>query len=142
MIMNRIIILCIIATLIAACSTTKKSASSTTSLNSSSSSAPVPSSDNYLFSKPANGTHAPVNADLAALQIRFKDITMDKLREGYSIYTDGACINCHEAKNVYEFEEGQWKDILDDMADKARLTESEKDAVSKYILSIKATQPK
>jgi mono/diheme cytochrome c family protein len=67
---------------------------------------------------------------------------LEKLKEGHAIYTAGACINCHGAKNIYEFPEAQWKDILDDMAQRANISVDQKDAVYKYVLAIKAAVTK
>ena len=67
---------------------------------------------------------------------------MDKLKEGHTLYTAGACINCHNAKNIYRYNEEQWKGIIDNMAIKAHINDTQKDAVYKYVLAIKATQNK
>lgn len=128
----------VVTTAIAACSTVHK--------NSSSSPAPVatapvtPSSDSYLFVKPSNGIPAPGKEELSALQLQYKDVTMEKLAAGHAIYSQGACISCHNAKNIYQYDQKEWATIIDDMAFRANLSEQEKDAVYKYVLSIKATQ--
>jgi hypothetical protein len=129
----------IAAIIIAACGTAKKK--STTA----STPAPVtviPSTDSYLFTKSHDGIYDPGNEELAAIRAQDKDITLEKLKEGYAIYTQGACTNCHGAKNIYEFGEAQWKDIVDDMASRASISDMQKDAVYKYVLAIKATQIK
>ena len=74
---------------------------------------------------------------LAASKTRFPDITADKLNQGRAIYYGGACINCHAAKNISNWEESQWVGILDNMAVQAKLTISEKDAVWKFIVAVK-----
>jgi hypothetical protein len=74
---------------------------------------------------------------LAASKTRFPDMNADKLNQGRSIYYGGACINCHAAKNIANWEESQWVGILDNMASQAKLTISEKDAVWKFILAVK-----
>jgi mono/diheme cytochrome c family protein len=88
------------------------------------------------------GMQAPGNEELVAIQAKFADVTLDKLKQGYELYTNGACINCHSANNIYNYGEAQWKDLVENMADKARISDSEKDAVYKYVLSVKATQAK
>ncbi|MCW3103858.1 MAG: hypothetical protein JWO09_2298 [Bacteroidetes bacterium] len=115
--------------------------------NTSASTAPpagvvIPESDAYLFGKPADGLRAPGDAELAAMQAQYKELTLEKLKEGHEIYTKGACVGCHGAVDVYSFGHAQWKDIIDDMAVRASITDPQKDAVYKYVLSIKATQPK
>ena len=134
------LLLVIPAVIIAACSPLKKSAASTASA--APVSTPTPASDDYLFTKHADGIYAPGDAELIALQAQYKDLTLEKLKDGHFIYTQGACVNCHNAKNIYELEEANWKNILEDMAQKANISDAQKDAVYKYVLSIKATQPK
>jgi mono/diheme cytochrome c family protein len=130
----------ILAIIIAACSTTKKNATATAPL----SPAPVvvasPPSDSYIFTKSVDGKQAPGNEELAAIQLQYADVTLDKLKEGHAIFTTGACVGCHGPVSIYQYEREQWKPILDDMAQRAELSEAQKDAVHKYILSIKATQ--
>ncbi len=75
------------------------------------------------------------------MQADYKDITMQTLTNGYSIYT-GVCTNCHGAKSIYSRPAATWPAIIDDMAQKAKITDAQKDAVYKYVLAIKATQPK
>ena len=89
-----------------------------------------------------NGVYPPGEQELTAIQIRYADVTSEKLKAGHALYTAGACVGCHSAQGIYQYSETQWKTIMDDMAAKAQLTENEKDAVYKYVLAIKATQPK
>ena len=91
-----------------------------------------------LFS---NGIYPPRNEELGAIQKQYADATMDALKAGHVIYTVGACAGCHSPQNIYKYSESQWKTIMDDMALKAQINGAEKDAVYKYVLAIKATQP-
>lgn len=118
------------AFLLAACSSTKTSKAPTPAVTV----APTPA-------KPADGIYAPGNEELTAMKVRNPNITQEHLTEGYVLYAKGACINCHEAKNVYQYGEDQWRHIVDDMAIKANITNTQKAAVYAYILSIKATKP-
>jgi cytochrome c551/c552 len=93
-----------------------------------------------LLSNPLNGVYAPGIAELRAIQVQYKTVTSHQLNEGYNIYTKGACINCHNPNGIYQFTETKWKIIIDSMAPKAELSDKEKDAVYKYVLSIKAAQ--
>lgn len=129
---------------IAGCSSAKKATVSTLpAKDSTTAAAPAPMKGPYVFLPPApTGIRMPVSADLAAIQTTHPDATLSKLREGYMIYTEGACVKCHDAISIYKFEETQWKPIMDDMAKRAMLSAAEKDAVYKYVLAIKATQPK
>jgi cytochrome c553 len=89
-----------------------------------------------------DGIYAPGEKEVMSLQMQYPDVTLDKLKEGHQLYTLGACVNCHGAKNIYKRDESRWKSIIDDMAKMAKLTEAQTDAVYKYVLAIKANQPK
>ena len=127
--------------IIAACSTSKKG----TTTVATSTVTNVPTNDSItpmLFSKPNEGIYAPGNAEFVAVKKQYNDATLEQLRLGYFIYTEGACINCHGPKNIYNIFDMQWPSILDNMAVEAKISDAGKDAVNKYVLSIKATQPK
>jgi len=130
-----------ITLIITACHSTKKSTSVTTS-EPSVSVAPPPTASvsGPAFRKPADGIYPPGNEELNAIKIQYADLTLEKLKEGHLLYTQGACINCHAAQNIYTYGETQWKQIMDNMALKARITEAQKDAVYKYVLAIKAAK--
>lgn len=93
-------------------------------------------------SKPSTGIFAPGEEELKTVQMKFTEVSMNQLNEGYTLYTKGACINCHSPKNIYRRSEADWKHIIDDMALKAAITDAQKDAVYKYVMAIKSTQPK
>lgn len=125
----------ITAIIIAACGTSKK--------NTTAAVPPAPPtvpSVPLVLARPANGIYAPGADELAAIQKQYADVTMEKLKEGHVLYTEGACVKCHGAKNIYVYNEVSWKNIVDDMAIKARISEDQKDAVYKYVLAIKATE--
>lgn len=139
------------AIVVAACSSTKKNSKSNasatpsapvstttaTAVTTSTALAPV-----YMVSKSPDGVYKPGEEELAAIQVHYKDVTLAKLNEGYTIYRFGACAKCHGVSNIYRASEARWKEIIDNMAPRANLSEDEKDAVYKYVLSIKAMQPK
>ena len=125
--------------ILASCGTTKKStttASSTAPTTSTNTSSPFP------LVQPIDGSPAPGNDALAAIQLQYKDVTLEKLKEGHEIYKTGACTNCHGAADISQYDVTKWKEIIDEMAPKAYLSDAQKDAVYKYVLSIKATQAK
>lgn len=82
----------------------------------------------------------PGEKQLTAIQEKYPGITMETLRLGHELF-NGTCTNCHNQKSIYARTEDHWKVIVDDMAPLAELTIHEKDAVMKYVLSVKATQP-
>ena len=81
----------------------------------------------------------PGNSELTAIKTKYPDATLAQLTEGHSIYT-GACTNCHGQKNIFKRSEASWLHEIDDMSPKANLAPAQKDALTKYILSMKATQ--
>lgn len=133
---NQLILIAITAIFITACNTTKKNATSTNAVT------PIASTNSLVFIKPADGIYPPGADELAAIQVKYNDVTLNKLKEGHYTYTKGACVNCHGALNIYQYGEAQWKSIIDDMAKRANISDAEKDAVYKYVLAIKATQAK
>src|ERR1700757_5264687 len=109
---KKIIVFSLTSVFIIAC-TPKVSKNASASANSTPTPvAPVPAKD-------------PNEILLAAVKTRFPDITADKLNQGRSIYYCGACINCHAAKNISNWDENQWVGILENMAPQAKLTPNE-----------------
>jgi hypothetical protein len=103
---------------------------------------PTVESAPIVIAKPANGIYEPGAEELKAIQARHGDVTLDKLKQGYVLYSQSACISCHPAQNIYNYDEFKWNMIINDMGYRAKLTTEQKDAVLKYVLAIKSTQPK
>ncbi len=85
--------------------------------------------------------YQPTEVELTAGKTKFSDLTIDNLVKGHSIYY-GACLRCHEAKNINDYGLDEFSDILNNMARKAKLTPEEKDAVLRYAVSIKLSNAK
>lgn len=137
------IVLSVTAVLLAGACKSKKNTSSSAPVAST----PPPAANTNTtapstVAKSADGIYVPGEEELTAIQAKYKETTMAQLQEGHYLYTTGACINCHRAKNIYRYDETQWKDILEKMSDAAHLTATQKDAVSKYVFAIKAVQAK
>ena len=127
----------------AACRATKNNATTAVSVPTSTVTATPPATQNSFEStKYTHGVYPPGNQELTAIQTKYATVTLDVLQQGFTIYTVGKCINCHGSQNIYKYSETQWKDIIDDMALKANISDEEKDAVYKYVLAIKAAKPK
>lgn len=90
--------------------------------------------------RPANGVYEPGEVELAEIHKKDSTVTMAKLQEGYFIYAKGQCIRCHGAANIYGPPESRWPGLLGDMAMRAGLTAAQKDAVSKYVMAIRAVK--
>lgn len=103
---------------------------------------PAAAASPIMMAKSPDGIYPPGNDELAALQTRYSDVTLAQLSEGHTLYTQSACIGCHKPKNIYKYDEASWKGIIDNMAIQAKITTAQKDAVYKYVLAIKAVQPK
>lgn len=128
---------------VAACSTLRKTKNTTTPSTASETPKPAPAIPGLMnpTPKPKTGIFAPGADELAAIQTKYSETTMKMLQEGYQIYT-GICTGCHEAKSIYSRPESAWPDIIKSMAIEARITPAQKEAVYKYVMSIKATQNK
>lgn len=126
-----------------ACRATKNNATTTSSVPSTASKVTESTPQNIFESTKYNhGVYPPGNLELVAIQTKYSNVTLDILQQGFTIYSVGKCINCHGSQNIYKYSEIQWKDIMDDMALKANISDAEKDAVYKYVLAIKAAKPK
>lgn len=89
---------------------------------------------------PAAGVYAPGEEELIAVQPYYKDITLDKLNKGYSLYAQSACIQCHPAKSVFEIKASEWKNTLEIMSLNAKITNEQKEAINQYVLAVKAVK--
>jgi len=105
-------------------------------------STPPPATAPGILITSADGIYAPGEAELTAYQPYKKDVTLDKLSKGYSLYAQSACVQCHKAKNIYDIKATDWKAILDDMAQKANISAEQKDAVFDYVLAVKTVKLK
>lgn len=143
---TKLIVLTVSTLIIFACSSRKKTSTTTATSTPTTTAKTAPtstvSSGPIMIFKANDGIYDPGEQELAAIQIQHKDASLAQLKEGYQLYSKTACVGCHEAKNIYKRPLERWKDIVDDMAMKAQITETQKDAVYKYVLAIKATQPK
>lgn len=119
----KLTLISILAVMITACETTKKS--STTSSNSTTST--------------TSSTLIPGTTQLTAIKTKFPDATADQLKLGYAIFT-GPCTNCHKQYSIPKRSESSWLHEIDDMSPKANLTPEQKEALTRYVLSMKATQ--
>jgi hypothetical protein len=127
--------------IMAACHSTKK-----TTETASTPATPTPPTSTVTTgptvpAKSSKGIYAPGNEELTAILTKYPDATLPVLTEGYQIYIGEACTNCHGAKGIYRIPEKEWPGIIEDMGGKAKLTATQKDALTKFVFSIKATQP-
>lgn len=137
--------------LIAACHTSKKSTTSTaastaptTTVVATSTVASSSTTTASVFvpsKKTEDGIYEPGTEELVAIQPQYKDATLEQLKEGYTLYAKSACVSCHGAVNIYTFRMDKWQFIIQDMAYRAKLTQSQKDAVLRYVYAIKAAEP-
>lgn len=86
-------------------------------------------------------SNEPTEAQLTALKSKVPDGTMDDLKKGHSIFY-GACTNCHGAKDVTGYSQEQLQSVIDQMAPKAKLSDSEKKDVWRYALAVNLSAKK
>ena len=72
---------------------------------------------------------------LAVAKTKFENASFDQLNIGHDLYF-GKCTNCHGAKNIAKFPTENWPSIVEDMAHKARITDTEKQAVLQYVTAV------
>ena len=143
--LTKISFLALSVLLIATCSPSKKSTHTTASAPpvqpAAPATAPIGPELPPKMARSNSGIFAPGSEQLTAIQEKYKEVTLQTLTDGYALYT-GVCTNCHGAKSIYRRPTEEWAGIINDMAQRANITDVQKDAVYKYVLSIKATQPK
>lgn len=81
----------------------------------------------------------PGELELSTIKQTYPETTAQTLNNGHAIYI-GQCTDCHRKKNIFAYNETKWKEIIDDMAPRSKLTAQETDDLYKYVLSMKATQ--
>ncbi len=82
----------------------------------------------------ATPAYAPSEKELSIAQKNWPNSTTEQLQEGNTIYRT-KCTKCHENFEITSFSEKKWKHEINDMAPKAKLTDLEKENLSKFILS-------
>jgi hypothetical protein len=118
--------------IVAACHSTKKNKTSE---------APAPVANAPAGpARSSDGIFEPGEPELNALIGKYPDLSLQTLKNGHALYT-GECTRCHGAKNIYRIETERWPGIIENMAHKAKFNDVQKDAVFKYVMSVKATQP-
>lgn len=120
--------------IIAACHSTKKT--ETAAAPATASAPPVSAAV-----KSKKGIFAPEEEQVTAIQIKYPGTTLAVLNEGYAVYKGASCIECHNPKGIYKISEDKWPRIIENMGKKAKLSATQKDALTKYVFAIKATQP-
>ena len=76
----------------------------------------------------------PTNNEVAVAQKHWADANMQSLNAGYTIFTT-KCEKCHGPKNITKFTESDLENILGKMTIKAKLTDAEKESVTRYVLA-------
>ncbi|MBK7309610.1 MAG: cytochrome c [Sphingobacteriaceae bacterium] len=79
-------------------------------------------------------TTEPSEKELTVAQKTWPSTTLDELKEGQAIYKN-QCTECHKNFTITKFSEKKWKHEIDDMSPKAKLTDIQKEKLSKFILS-------
>jgi hypothetical protein len=75
----------------------------------------------------------PVTAQMA----KTGDVDLAKLREGRTLFVS-RCIECHALPSVAQHTAGQWPRLIDEMADRANLNTSERNALVAYIVAARS----
>ncbi len=86
----------------------------------------------YQCTGPAAVISSPADKELAAAVKRWPDATKEQLTEGYTIYTT-KCTKCHGDKGITSRSEAEWATAIASMAPKAKLTDVEKENLTRYV---------
>lgn len=77
----------------------------------------------------------PTAADLVVAQQHIPGITLKELQDGYKIYVTN-CSGCHSLHNPKEYTAGQWKPILSEMFEKAKMHDTKQnELVTSYLIA-------
>jgi len=88
----------------------------------------------YQCTGPAAIITSPADKELIAAQKRWPYVTKEQLTEGYTIYTT-KCTKCHGDKGITSRSEAEWGIAIGEMAPKAKLTDMEKENLTRYVYS-------
>lgn len=72
---------------------------------------------------------------LSIAKTKFENSSIEQLNAGHDLYF-GTCAGCHKAKPIAKFPTENWPSIVDDMARKARISDTEKQAVLQYVTAV------
>ena len=72
---------------------------------------------------------------LSVAKTKFENTSIEQLNAGHDLYF-GTCTGCHKAKTITKFPTESWPSIVDDMARKARISDTEKQAVLQYVTAV------
>ena len=77
----------------------------------------------------------PVTAEAAkSASAKYPGVTESELAEGRTLFTAN-CNKCHNYPDVNSKHEGEWPHILDEMAQKAKLSNADRDKVLHFVLA-------
>lgn len=76
----------------------------------------------------------PGSSDEEIAKKKWSDSDLKQLQAGYDTYST-RCNTCHYLHKPNEFDESRWMKIMNGMAKKAKLSDVEKENVTRYILA-------
>lgn len=85
---------------------------------------------NAACSSSKHSTTTPSTPDAKATE---QPVENTKYAVAKAIY-DSKCTTCHDSKKLSHYSDESWKSIMAEMAPKARLTDTETQAVMEYVL--------
>lgn len=125
------VVLASAAMVYAGCKSHKNTTTSTATVT------PPPTSETAPPPPPPGNAAPSIDQLVQIASSRWPDVTAKTLSDGKDLYYNGACINCHSPKKISRFSEEEWPSIVDNMARKAQISDTQKDAVLKYAIAVK-----
>jgi cytochrome c5 len=80
---------------------------------------------------------SPSSVDVERARARWADATLEGLKEGRELYL-AKCGACHALKAPSDLAPDAWPHAVRDMSDEARLSDGERDAIVRYLVTMSA----
>lgn len=82
----------------------------------------------------------PGDAQLAMAKSRWPEANLANLENGKRIFSD-PCTKCHGMSRIESHSEQEWMDLISDMSQRAKITPSEKNDLTMYVISMRLSIP-
>lgn len=81
----------------------------------------------------------PSENDLVYAKQIDRSMNLDSLKEGYDLYIH-KCSSCHFLYQPAKYSEQKWRNILPEMADKAKISKEEENRILDYLMVMRRSE--
>ncbi|MBS1646165.1 MAG: hypothetical protein JST67_02365 [Bacteroidetes bacterium] len=85
----------------------------------------------------ANSASPTEEQMVTAAKTKYPNATLASFKQGHDVYYGAACTKCHNPKKISHLSEGEIPGVIADMAQKAKISDAERDAVLSYVTGVK-----